>query len=107
MYSVYIEDINSETKALAEQLVEIIDDLLNHEITFDEGNKLESALKHNYRSFSKFYNAYDTGNIRSINAIMLADNLHTLITDDVLKVINDSPRWRYKNITFSTKKVTE
>ena len=85
----------------------IIDDLLNHEITFDEGNKLESALKHNYRSFSKFYNAYDTGNIRSINAIMLADNLHTLITDDVLKVINDSPRWRYKNITFSTKKVTE
>jgi hypothetical protein len=31
MYSVYIEDINSETKALAEQLVEIIDDLLNDE----------------------------------------------------------------------------
>lgn len=31
MYSVYIEDINSETKALAEQLVAIIDDLLNDE----------------------------------------------------------------------------
>ena len=31
MYSVYIEEVNNETKALAEQLAEIIDELLNDE----------------------------------------------------------------------------
>ena len=31
MYSVYIEEVSDETKALAEQLAEIIDDLLNDE----------------------------------------------------------------------------
>ncbi len=31
MYSVYIEEVSDETKALAEQLAEIIDELLNDE----------------------------------------------------------------------------
>ena len=41
MYSVYIEEVNNETKALAEQLAEIIDELLNDE------EKLLSFVKAN------------------------------------------------------------
>ncbi len=84
----------------------IIDDLLNHNITFDDGKKLDQAIKNDYRGFAKFFEAYNTGVIKKINSVMLADNLHTLITDDVLQLMNESPRWKYKNIMFIKKTVS-
>ncbi len=84
----------------------VIDDLFSHRFMYEHGIKLKNALKKNYRNFSKFYEYYQTGNIKGITSVFLADNLHPLLTNNLIEFINDSARWRYKNIHFQSKEVT-
>lgn len=82
----------------------VVNDLLSHNILISE-EKAKSAVKNHYRSFDKFYEAY-TGKrkINQIKAVFLADELHPLITEDMLILINDSVRLKRFNITFETAK---
>jgi len=82
----------------------VVNDLLSHNILISE-EKAKSAVKNHYRSFDKFYEAY-TGKrkINQIKAVFLADELHPLITEDILKLINDSVRLKRFKITFETAK---
>lgn len=84
----------------------VIHDLLSHKIQYDATNTASKrAYKNNYRDFKTFYDAYASGSINNIHAILLADNLHTLITSDLLDFINQSPVWKYHRIAFSAQKV--
>ena len=82
----------------------VVNDLLSHNILISE-EKAKKAVNKSYRSFDKFYETY-TGarKINQIKSVFLADELHSLINDDVLKLINDSVRLKRFNITFETAK---
>lgn len=82
----------------------VVNDLLSHNILISE-EKAKKAVNKGYRSFDKFYETY-TGarKINQIKSVFLADELHSLINDDVLKLINDSVRLKRFNITFETAK---
>lgn len=78
----------------------VISDLLNHTILVDE-RKARRAIENKYRGFDKFYEIYRGGkSISQIHAVFLADELHPLITKEILDEINDSVRFRRLNITF-------
>lgn len=82
----------------------VISDLLNHTILIDE-RKATRAVDNKYRGFDKFYEIYRGGkNISQIHAVFLADELHPLITNEILDEINDSVRLRRLNITFETER---
>lgn len=82
----------------------VVNDLLSHNILLSK-EKVTNALRHCYRSFDKFYEAYSgKRKINQIKSIFLADELHSLINDDVLTLINDSVRLKRFNITFETAK---
>lgn len=82
----------------------VISDLLNHTILVDE-RKARRAIENKYRGFDKFYEIYRGGkNISQIHAVFLADELHPLITNEILDEINDSIRFRRLNITFETER---
>ena len=82
----------------------VISDLLNHNILVDE-KKAIRAIKNKFRGFDKFYEVYcGNKNISKINAVFLADELHSLITKEILDEINDSVRLRRLHITFETAK---
>ena len=83
----------------------IIYDLLSHRIQYQEDAKIKKAIKNNYRGFGDFYNAYVNGNIGQINAVLLAYNLHPLITQELLDFINDSSRLKFCHIKFSMQSV--
>lgn len=82
----------------------VICDLLNHNILVDE-RKATRAIEKKYRGFDKFYEAYN-GNksISHIHAVFLADELHPLITKELLGEINDSIRLQRLSISFETAK---
>ena len=79
-------------------------DLFSHRIQYKDSAKLRKAIKENYRSFGNLFEAYRKGEIAQINAVMLAKDLHPLITKGLIDFVNDSARFRYCNITFSTQK---
>lgn len=81
--------------------VNIIDDILCHQIQYISYDAMPKALKYNYRGFKDFYNLYQSGSIKKINAVFLADTIHTQLTEDVIATINNSARLRYSNIEFS------
>lgn len=84
----------------------ILDDILSHRIMYEEESEdVKDAVKDNIRGFKKFYEAYEKGTINKIESIFLADNLHPLLSDELIDFINDSPRWKYKNISFKHKKI--
>ena len=84
----------------------IVDDILSHRIMYEEESEdVKDAVKDNIRGFKKFYEAYEKGTINKIESIFLADNLHPLLSDELIDFINDSPRWKYKNISFKHKKI--
>ena len=78
----------------------ILDDILSHRIMYEESKNVEYAVKHDIRGFKKFHEAYEKGTINKIESIFLANNLHSLLSDELIEFINDSPRWKYKNISF-------
>lgn len=82
----------------------VVNDLLSHNILISEEKAKKAVMKH-YRSFDKFYEAY-TGRrkINQIKAVFLADELHPLINEDMLELINNSVRLKRFNITFETAK---
>ncbi len=82
----------------------VVNDLLYHNILISE-EKAKKAVNNGFRSFDKFYEVY-TGKrkINQIKAVFLADELHPLITEDMLVLINDSVRLKRFNIIFETAK---
>lgn len=80
----------------------VVNDLLSHNILFDENYlKKRKSVTNNYRNFARFYDIYSgSKTISHINAILLADELHPQINDEILKIINDSPRHKQCNITY-------
>ncbi len=80
----------------------VIQDLFSHRIQFESENaKVRKAIKENYRGFKEIYELYTRGNIEKINAVLLAEKFHPLITDGFIDFINDSARYKYCNIAFS------
>lgn len=78
----------------------VLDDILSHRIMYEANENTKYAIRNNIRGFKNFCEAYSSGIINHIDSVFLADNLHTLLTDELICFINDSPRWKYKNITF-------
>lgn len=83
----------------------IIHDIMSHRILFQKDAKMQKAISENYRGFGDFYNAYQSGCIQKINAILLAESFHPLIKPELLDFINDSVRLKYCRISFTMKKV--
>ena len=82
----------------------IVDDILSHRIMYEEESKnVKLAVEGDIRGFKKFHEVYEKGSINKIESIFLADNLHPLLSDELIDFINDSPRWKYKNISFKHK----
>lgn len=84
----------------------VVNDLLSHRINYErleESTNIKKAVQKNYRNFKVFYEAYMNGSIRSINSILLAREIHPLITEGLLDFVNESPRWKYLNIRFSSR----
>lgn len=82
----------------------VVNDLLYHHILISE-EKAKRAVKKGFRSFDKFYEVYEgKRRINQIQAVFLADELHPLINEDILKLINNSVRLKRFNITFETAK---
>lgn len=78
--------------------VNVVAGLMSHEIMYDI-----DKVDENHRGFMYLYNAYKNNSIKRINAIMLADNLHSLINDNLIDFINESTRWKELNVCFSHK----
>lgn len=83
----------------------VLDDILSHRIMYEHNASTQKAIKNDIRGFKMFYEAYSTGKIKSIESVFLADNLHPLISNELIDFINDSPRWHSKNISFKHKLV--
>jgi hypothetical protein len=84
----------------------VVNDILSHRINYErleESTNIKKAVQKNYRNFRVFYEAYMNGSIRSINSILLAREIHPLITEGLLDFVNESPRWKYLNIRFSSR----
>ena len=82
----------------------ILDDILSHRIMYEEESKnVKLAVEGDIRGFKKFHEVYEKGSINKIESIFLADNLHPLLSDELIDFINDSPRWKYKNISYKHK----
>lgn len=84
----------------------IIHDIMSHRIQFQKDAKIQKSISENYRGFGDLYNAYQSGSIQKINAILLAESFHPLINPDLLNFINDSARLKYSRISFSMKEVS-
>ena len=87
--------------------VNVIDDILRHQIQYVPTKDLHKSIKKNFRGFGDFYRIYQSGEIRKIHAVFLADNLHSQITQNVINLINSSARYKYSNIEFSWQKINE
>lgn len=83
----------------------IVHDILSHRIRYQMDSKTNNAIQGNLRSFADFYNIYTCGVVRRINAVMLADNLHPLITQELLDFVNESARLKYLQIKYSIQAV--
>lgn len=74
----------------------ILSGIVNKEIKYED-----CIEKENYRGFNDLYSAIEKDTIREIKAIMLADNIHPLITEGFIEFINNSSRWESLNVHFS------
>jgi len=79
----------------------IIHDIMSHRIQFQKDAKMQKAINKNYRGFRDFYDAYQNGTIKKINAVLLAKSFHSLIKPELLAFINESARFKYCRISFS------
>ena len=83
----------------------ILHDIMSHRIQYQSDAKLNNSVRNNYRGFGELYRSYICGNIQKINAIILADKTHPLISPSLLDFINNSARLKYCRINYSMKKV--
>ncbi|MBR3566819.1 MAG: hypothetical protein IKN94_00925 [Salinivirgaceae bacterium] len=79
----------------------VVNDLFSHRIQYESDNA-KKAIKENYRGFGDFYKLYNSGTVKTINAVLLAEELHPLITKELISFINNSARYKYNHIVFST-----
>lgn len=77
----------------------VISDIMRHRINYKSTPELEKSKR--YRAFGKFYELYEKQSVRKIHAILLADELHTLITPKLIEFINNSGRFPELGIRFS------
>lgn len=82
----------------------ILQDIMSHRIQYQEDNKLLKAVKNNFRDFGKLYDVYKNGRIQEINAVLLADTLHPLITSELIELVNNSGRLKYCRISYTKQK---
>ena len=79
----------------------VIVDIINHKILYDESDKKTiDAFNNNYRGFKDIHNYLLGVGQKRINAVMLANNIHPLITDDLLYSMGNVPRWKNNNVVF-------
>lgn len=83
----------------------VLHDIMSHRIRYQYDAKMQIAIKRNFRGFGDLYRRYESGEIQSINAVILADTTHPLIQFSLLDFINDSARLKYCRIKYSVKKV--
>lgn len=74
---------------------------MNHHINYED----EDAKGCNIRGFKSIYDAYSRKSIKKIEAVFLADDLHSLLTPELIDFINDSPLWKEKCVFFKHKVV--
>ncbi|KAA6329308.1 hypothetical protein EZS27_021877 [termite gut metagenome] len=77
--------------------VNIMDDLMTHYINYPE-----DAKKVKLRGFDKLYDAYINKKINKIKGHFLAEELHPLISDNVVELINNN---KLSHIEYLTKKL--
>ena len=83
----------------------VLHDIMSHRIRYQYDAKMQIAIKRNFRGFGDLYRRYESGEIQSINAVILADTTHPLIQFSLLDFINDSARLKYCRIYYSMEKV--
>lgn len=83
----------------------VVSDLMAHRIIFEDSQNTKVAIRRNFRSFDVFYDLYSSQSVERIEAVMLADKLHLLLTPDLIQFINDSGGWGDNNIHFSWEKI--
>ena len=82
----------------------VVCDMISHNIIIDK-QKAIRASQNRYRSFDKFYEVYNGyKKISKIHAVFLADELHSLLDDNVLEIINSSIRFCQHNVVFEVSK---
>ncbi len=77
----------------------VVSDIMRHKIEYKSTPELEKSKQ--YRGFGKFYELYEKQYVRKINAVLLADELHPLITPGLIDFINDSECFHKLGIRFS------
>ena len=101
---------NNKSLGIISELIfytNVLDDIMSHRIMYEENGKTQNAIQNNTRGFESLYKAYSTGAINSIEAIFLADELHPLLSEELIEFINESVRLKDKNISFKHKKYSE
>lgn len=80
----------------------VIIDLFHEKILFEKkGNEFSNALDNNARGFRYFYDYLKNVNPKTVTPILLANNIHPIISTELLEFVNDSPRWRELSVCFS------
>lgn len=97
-----------ELKKKDNMMVGIISELMFYvnimnEIKHERIKYPNEASKSTHRDFDKLYNAFFNGAIKRIKGIFLTDQLHPLISEDVINLMNDSYLLRKENISYSYK----
>lgn len=73
--------------------VNAVDDIMNHNIKYP--NDAEGVR---FRDFDRFYQAHKNQTIKAINGVFLTNNLHSLISQEVINLMNTASNRR---ITYS------
>ena len=93
-----------ELKKKRNIMVGIISELMFYvnimnEIKYDRIKYPNEASKSTYRDFDKLYNAFHNRAIKRIEGIFLTDQLHPLLSENVINLMNDSHLLRDENIS--------
>ncbi|KAA6331844.1 hypothetical protein EZS27_019589 [termite gut metagenome] len=95
-----LKDKNNKKVGIISELmfyVNIMDDLMTHYINYPE-----DAKKIKLRGFDKLYDAYINKKINKIKGHFLAEELHPLISDNVVELINNN---KLSHIEYLTRKL--
>lgn len=103
MFVFVLEKPKSNPLGLISELMyytNLLCDLLSHNIIVDR-KRASMAVQNKYCRFDKFYEFYNgQKKISKIHSVLLVDELHPLIDDEVLKIINSSIRFKQHNVSF-------
>ena len=80
--------------------VNIMNDIKNRVIQYPQ-----NAADNKHRDFEKLYEAFGKGAIQTIDGQFLTEEIHPLISESVITLMNDSPVLRKEHITYSHIKI--